>query len=102
MFKTEKYLLFILSIVALSNNAQNLVPNYSFETYSTLPYSGSQISFASPWKGVTTNSSDYFYDCSSGAGVPSNGCWQFPRTGCAYAAIWVINAFGGENEMSKL
>jgi len=76
--------------------AQNLVPNPSFELYDTCPFSGGQISFAPPWKGVTTNSTDYFNGCSfTWTGVPRCGAgWQYARTGSAYALLYAINGYG--------
>jgi hypothetical protein len=58
-------LIIILWTTVSSSYAQNLVPNYSFEVYDTCPYQGSQIYFAIPWKGVTTNSTDYYNGCST-------------------------------------
>jgi hypothetical protein len=86
----------ILSMVTLSNYAQNLVPNPSFENYSSCPTSASQIYFAIPWNGVTTNSTDYFNSCNTDVrSVPRCGAgWQYARNGGAYAAIWVINGWG--------
>src|SRR5438105_278491 len=66
------YFLLILCVsFFVKTNAQNLVPNYSFETYTSCPTGSSQIYLAVPWKGVTTNSSDYFNVCGTGgATVP--------------------------------
>jgi hypothetical protein len=97
MKKITHILIFsLLYITASSCYAQNLVPNPSFELYDTCPYSGSQISFATPWQGVTTNSTDYFNACSSTyTSVPTCGAgWQYARTGGGYAAIWAINGYG--------
>src|SRR5688572_17362556 len=54
----------------MSQTFQNLVPNGSFETYTQCPNNSSQIYFATPWKGPTTNSSDYQNACSPGQNVP--------------------------------
>lgn len=90
-------LVLILCIATLYGYAQNLVPNYSFEVYDTCPYNASQIYYAAPWQGVTTNSTDYFNACSSSRGVPSCGDgWQYARTGIAYAGIYAINSYGGD------
>lgn len=88
--------IFILSVAAFSCYAQNLVPNPSFETFTSCPTSASQISLALPWQGVTTNSSDYYHTCGSGgAGIPMSGPnFQYARTGSAHAGIWIINGFG--------
>jgi OmpA-OmpF porin, OOP family len=86
--------LIVLSLIPNRNQAQNLVPNPSFELYDTCPYNGSQISFAPPWKGVTTNSTDYYNSCSSTYNVPFNGGFQLAKTGDAYAGLWTINPYG--------
>src|ERR1700749_1133263 len=83
--------------VFINMNAQvNLVPNPSFEIYTSCPTGSSQLSLAIPWQGVTTNSSDYFNVCGTGgATVPFSGSnFQNARTGNAYAAIWLINSYG--------
>ena len=53
--------------------SQNLVPNPSFETYTACPTAGSQIYYANPWTGPTTNSTGYYNSCSSASGVPRCG-----------------------------
>ncbi len=76
--------------------SQNLVPNPSFENYDTCPTSSSQISFAIPWQGITTNSSDYFNSCNiGGPSVPlvGGGGFQYARTGNAYAGVWLVNGY---------
>lgn len=65
--------IFILCIAIENNYAQNLVPNYSFEIYSTCPNAGGQINYSTPWKNPTTTTSDYFNSCSLSYGVPLNG-----------------------------
>ena len=52
---------------------QNLVPNGSFEAYTQCPNNSSQIYYAPPWSGPTTNSSDYFNACSTTMNVPHYG-----------------------------
>jgi OmpA-OmpF porin, OOP family len=88
---------FISSFIFKMNAQVNLVPNPSFETYTSCPMASGQISFASPWNGITTNSTDYYNACSTGtAGVPTFavGDWQYAKTGAAYAGLWVINGYG--------
>ena len=67
--------------------AQNLVPNYSFETFSTCPFSAGQIYYAPPWVDPTTTSSDYYNSCASmGTDVPVNWAGnQSAKDGNAYA-----------------
>jgi hypothetical protein len=80
---------FIFLLVSKSLLAQNLIPNYSFETYTTCPSSCCQVSYAFPWIDPTNASSDYFNTCASGLySVPSNeGGFQTPVDGNAYAGI---------------
>ncbi len=79
-------------------NSQNLVPNWSFETYTACPNSSSALSNSTQWYGPTTNSSDYFNSCapSYSFGVPyqSPVSFQNAKDGNAIAGIWVINSFG--------
>ena len=78
------------------------MPNPSFEIYDTCPYSSSQIYFAIPWKGVTTNSTDYYNACAtvaSGVSIPwgtsgSGGHFSSARTGNACAGLWAIDGYG--------
>ena len=74
--------------------AQNLVPNPSFETYTACPTAGDQIYYAIPWTGPTTNSTDYYNSCtSSSSGIPFS--LNYPRTGNAMAGFWA--AFNSPN-----
>jgi hypothetical protein len=102
-----KFILFtlVLSIAIHFSYAQNLVPNPSFETFTSCPTSGSQLSLATPWYGVSTNSSDYYNSCGSGgANVPNGGGgnFQYARTGVAYAGIWAMQGFYREYIQVKL
>lgn len=70
--------------------AQNLVPNYSFETISFCPesFGGTGLTAAPPWFCPTQGSSDIFNACSSGGlvGVPNNFFGNQPAlTGVGYA-----------------
>ena len=77
--------------------SQNLVPNPSFENFTTCPSSNSQvgqIELAYPWTAATaTSSSDYYNLCAGDGknglpGIPySFGGFQNPRTGDAYAGF---------------
>lgn len=80
----------------IKTKAQNLVPNGSFETYSTCPDNASQINRATPWYDPTGGTSDYFNACAS---VPLNvplcaTSYQFSRTGLAHAGLFALNGFG--------
>ena len=82
-----------------SGLAQNLVPNYSFETVSPCPSAPGTWgpTVAPPWVGPTLGTPDIFHVCGSGpAGVPSNFAGtQSPNTGEGYAGIYV-HAQNGE------
>ena len=88
----------MLNLFQHLSTSQNLVPNYSFEIYTSCPQTPVKIYLASPWfqpnigAGNTTNSSssDLFNSCSTGnVGVPSNaGGFQNARTGNGYAGIY--------------
>ncbi len=78
--------------VCLGVPAQNLVPNYSFESYNTCPNNYSQFSYVNTWVQPTTGTSDYFNACYTNVvwtiGIPDNHFGSQPaRTGNAYAGI---------------
>ncbi|MCK6650837.1 MAG: T9SS type A sorting domain-containing protein [Bacteroidia bacterium] len=78
--------------------AQNLVPNYSFENYTTCPSNGGEILYAQPWVGTGgVGGVDYYNTCASNnVGVPFQNSlgYQYPKTGNAYAGLFLINGFG--------
>lgn len=80
-------LLFWGSIIS----AQNLVPNGSFETFSSCPASLNSIGNATGWASATDGSPDYYNSCadaSSGADVPANFYGvQTPLSGQGYAGF---------------
>ncbi|MBL7916570.1 MAG: T9SS type A sorting domain-containing protein [Bacteroidia bacterium] len=69
----------------------NLVPNPSFENYTSCPTSLGKIHYAPPWTiAIWNNTSDYYNECNSNgwSGYPSNlAGYQYARTGIAYAGI---------------
>jgi hypothetical protein len=82
---------YILLLLSICNNAQNLVPNPSFESYTTCPTNYGQIGNTGNWIS-SIGTSEYFNSCSSSTNVtvPTNcyGCnYQYARTGNAYAGI---------------
>ena len=72
--------------------AQNLVPNPSFEIYSSCPTGASQIFLAPPWTQPTTGTCDYFNACATVAStvsVPDNLLGhQYARTGNGYSGFF--------------
>ena len=84
-------LLLFSSTFTFSQN--NLVPNPSFENYTSCPTDQDQLSKAFPWFIPTLGSTDYFNSCNfapypSNYDVPLNYCgYQDARTGNAYAGV---------------
>ncbi len=95
-------IIWALMFVVFNTNAQNLVPNYSFEQHTICNSVGGQgaTSWLSPLKGYNIlNQYSYFNICSSSkcCGVPSYNFgygWQFARTGFAFADFWFTNNDG--------
>jgi len=77
----------ILNLCNLSQ-AQNLVPNPSFEEYTECPYNNGQIWKAEPWVSLI-GGCDYFHECGiNGFGIPeSRAGGGYARTGQAYTQI---------------
>jgi hypothetical protein len=73
--------------------SQNLVPNYSFETYTLCPTFASQLDRAYPWFKASFEMPEYYNSCaliSDFVSVPSNSNgFQYARTGEAYVGIFV-------------
>jgi gliding motility-associated-like protein len=69
----------------------NLIPNPSFEQFSSCPTNAGQITLSAQWSSPTQfGSPDYFNQCDiiNGLGVPSNGYgYQSALTGVAYSGI---------------
>src|SRR5712672_2389986 len=82
----------------LRTEAQNLVPNPSFEYYSSCPTDGAQLALAVPWFNPTINTPDYCNACYIGPSsipvdVPVNLFgYQLARTGVAYADLAVFGS----------
>ena len=87
------FVIFILSLNALSFAQTNLVPNPSFEYYSSCPIGQAELYKAFPWFKPTYNTPDYYNECSvsvypSNLDVPLNWYgFQNARTGNAYAGF---------------
>ncbi len=96
-----KILILAAAIFNKNSSSQNLIPNYSFESYSICPPSGNALYYALPWfqpqtyNGNVTNScsTELFNTCAGsstfGVGVPLNTLgYQLPRTGNGYAGFF--------------
>lgn len=93
----RKNLLTAIAILAACfAGAQNLVPNPSFETYTSCPTSVAQVPLATPWINPPSHggSADYFNTCGSGlVTVPSNFIGnETPATGNAYMGMCLYYA----------
>lgn len=95
-------LTFCFLFLASLTQAQNLVPNPSFEDHITCPNSSSQMFYAVPWSQPPGHqgTSDYFHECcvspiplqSPPVGVPANLLGnQAARTGDAYGGFFSID-----------
>lgn len=86
---------FIFILLGSFCKAQNLVPNWSFETYTVCPNASGQLPSATPWTAPTNNSGDYYNSCSSSYNVPNYlGGYQKAKEGSAFAAIWCTQMNG--------
>lgn len=98
----KKQKLILLACCCLIWNAffsqTNLVPNPSFETYTTCPNNASQVNYATSWNNPTTGTPDYFNSCAngtSGVSVPVNYIGnQSPENGVAYAGLFAYDSYG--------
>jgi gliding motility-associated-like protein len=108
---TTRLLLPILVLLWLPIHieAQNLVPNYSFETLSSCPTLPGAIceDYTPPWRCPTTGTPDLYHSCVSMPnwyGVPNNNNgYQQPVTGEAYAGMFFRwSSSGGEYMQAPL
>ena len=96
MKKTIK-VLFILFAPIINFAQYNLVPNCSFENYSSCPTTGGQLYLATNW--ITPclwGSPDYYNSCATLPNVPLCGggtdCFQYAKNGNAYAGLYTYDA----------
>jgi gliding motility-associated-like protein len=87
MGNKKGYILVFFCVVRNLTAQVNLVPNPSFENYTSCPTWSSQINYAYPWVMPSLGTSDFYNSCSIGiVGVPLNTFgYQKARTGVAYA-----------------
>ncbi|MGQ0828227.1 MAG: T9SS type A sorting domain-containing protein [Bacteroidota bacterium] len=87
-----KRIVYIIILFSIEAGAQNLVPNPSFEIYTSCPTNYGQVSLAVPWVNPSSLASpDYFNSCGSlSVNVPKNQAgYQYARTGSAYTFVSV-------------
>jgi hypothetical protein len=88
-----KKVIWLFLLLPLSGTSQNLVPNYSFETYDTCPNYFSQITYSLGWFNANTGTADYYNACIpsvqiANMGVPNNDVGhQNAFNGQAYAGL---------------
>lgn len=82
--------------------AINLVPNASFESFTSCPVSFSNMTDCVAWSAPTTGTSDYYNACTSGPNTPdvptNNFGFQNARTGVAHAGFIPYSAAGDYRE----
>lgn len=76
---------------------QELVPNGSFEDFTSCPDFASQLGKAAPWFNATAGTPELYHACAGSgafAGVPANfsGGFQWPRTGQGFAGLYSFMA----------
>jgi hypothetical protein len=85
----KHFFIFILWM-SVCKAQQNLVPNWSFEQYTTCPSVGA-ITYVTPWfqPNLAGSSTDAFNACHNPIfpGVPNGISYQFPKTGNGFAGI---------------
>lgn len=89
-----RYLYTIVLFLIFSSNrslSQNLVPNASFESYSTCPTGQAQLDSAAPWFNPSfAGTPDYYNQCSAVFGVPAHWYnYQPAFQGVGYAGMYV-------------
>lgn len=89
-------LLFLICLLACGiAESQNLVPNPSFEDYSSCPSFASQLDRAVPWFNPNAGTPEYYNTCATWGSYMSlpahaTGGYQVPRTGEGFAGIYVF------------
>lgn len=86
-------------ILSIKTNAQNLVPNYSFEDIISCPTNYNQLTLAYPWIAPTNDDAELYHVCGINTSVPNNDGpygYQYPLTGNGYAGFWAYNGPGSD------
>ena len=94
----ERLSLLFAIVLGAAAQAQNLVPNGSFEEYINCPTSFSQWAQVEGWISPFTESADYYNACAGGVvcSVPLNTCgYQYPADGNAYMGIITYSPIEG-------
>lgn len=94
--RKSKLIVFLIFCV-LQSNAQNIIPNPSFEDTTTIQFG---TIYYDSWKTASKGSPDYFspYNSPSVIDVPSNfPGYQEPKTGVAYAGLIIYSLFANND-----
>jgi hypothetical protein len=89
----RSYILIFFSLLQITVNSQNLVPNPSFENYLECPFGTAELdNQVIDWYSWQ-ETPDFFHECSNElegfAGVPTNAIgFQFPISGSAYTGLY--------------
>jgi len=106
-------LFYILILSSLMGNAQNLVPNPSFEEYITCPPSVGGLAFQSPpyeslianWYSMSVTP-DYMHECAGigASNYPLDNAWgnQSPLDGEGYIAMGMFDQFENSREYAAV
>ena len=81
------FILFFITITLFAKAQYNLVPNPSFEIYSSCPNGSGQLSRAIPWTGPNNDDADLYNICSSQTNINN----QIPINGIGYAGFYAYN-----------
>lgn len=88
--------LFLLFVPIINFAQYNLVPNCSFENYSSCPTAGGQLYLATNWVNPSLwGDPDYYNACAPLLSVPLCGgdpCFQYAKNGNAYAGLYTYDA----------
>lgn len=95
----------VFLLYGLGLNAQNLVPNESFEKFLVCPKRIDHVRqlYISDWLQATAGSIDYFHSCSATCGTPHNAAGtQNPKTGEGYIGMYCYKGNYREYAQAKL
>lgn len=88
--------LFIVLLFCNKNaEAQNIVPNPSFEQYSNCPSALNQLNYCNYWRRGNLSSTDYYHSCSTTTitGVPDNSMGNQLSSANAYTGIIAYSTY---------
>ncbi len=89
----------MLMFFCAETDAQNMVANGNFETYTSCPTTFSQTTNAPPWRAYHAGSSDFLHVCGNpNVAVPANTFgWQNPANGNGYGGGYAFTSVSSLN-----